>query len=266
MTPNEMAFTSGEVTCSAWHFASESVLPPEGGRPVVVMAHGFGGTKDSGQEPFAQRFSAAGIDVPAFDDRGFGASDGQPRQSLSVRRQIDDYHAAVEAAKLLDGMDAARQWFPRIRAALVTSLRWTLSGVKSRLAVGRGGAPTMMPLVSPVGEAGALALDGAYDSYLALAGPTWRNEIDCSVGLEVVGVRTTGAAKKLRCPLLVPIADFDQYVPAHAVATTAAHGRAQVHRYPCDHFDVWPGHDWFGKAADDQVAFLDRTFRKSVVR
>ncbi|HYJ57286.1 MAG TPA: alpha/beta fold hydrolase [Mycobacterium sp.] len=307
MTPNEMAFTSGEVTCSAWHFASESVLPPEGGRPVVVMAHGFGGTKDSGQEPFAQRFSAAGIDVPAFDDRGFGASDGQPRQSLSVRRQIDDYHTAVEAAKLLDGVDAARiaLWgasfsgghvlrvgaerddigavialtpltsgaavsraavVSRNSRALVTSLRWTLSGVKSRLAVGGGGAPTMMPLVSPVGEAGALALDGAYDSYLALAGPTWRNEIDCSAGLEVVGVRTTGAAKKLRCPLLVPIADFDQYVPAHAVATTAAHGRAQVHRYPCDHFDVWPGHDWFGKAADDQVAFLDRTFRKSVVR
>ena len=71
-------------------------------------------------------------------------------------------------------------------------------------------------------------------------------------------MRTKAAAKKLRCPLLVQIADFDQYRPAGAVATTAAHGRAQVHHY---HFDVWPGHDWFDKAAGDQVAFLDRTFR-----
>lgn len=266
------------------------------------MAHGFGGTKDSGLEPFAQRFAAAGIDVLAFDYRGFGASGGVPRQSLSVRRQIDDYNAAVEAAKTLDGVDPSRVglWgasfsgghvlrvaaerddigavisltpltsglaVSRAAAAsrdMVTSLRWTLTGVRNRFAVRRGGRPTMMPLVAPVGEPGALALDGAYESYTALAGPTWRNEIDSSVGLEVVGVRTNAAAKKMRCPLLVQIADFDQYVPAAAVATTAAHGRAQVHHYPCDHFDVWPGHDWFDKTVSDQVAFLTRTF--SVVR
>lgn len=298
MTPHDVSFVSGGVTCSGWHFAAAS---GSSSRPLVVMAHGFGGTKDSGLEPFAQRFGAAGIDVLAFDYRGFGASEGQPRQSLSVRRQIHDYHAAVEAAKRLKGVDASRiaLWGASFsgghvlrvaaersdigavialtpltsgaavsRAAMrsrniVSSLRWTLSGVRSRVAVGRGGAPTLMPLVSPVGQAGALALDGAYESYLSLAGPTWRNEIDCSIGLEVVGVRTTAAARKLRCPLLVQIADFDQYVPAAAVAATAAHGRAQVHHYPCDHFDVWPGHDWFDKAAEDQTAFLGRTFALS---
>jgi pimeloyl-ACP methyl ester carboxylesterase len=263
------------------------------------MAHGFGGTKDSGLEPFARRFAGAGIDVIAFDYRGFGASEGQPRQSVSVSRQIEDYHAAIDAAKRITGVDPHRiaLWGASFsgghvltvaagrddigavialtpltsgvavsRAAMASrnvasSLRWTLSGIRSRVSVRRGGAPVMMPLVSPVGRPGALALDGAYESYHALAGPTWRNEIDCSVGLEVVGVRTTPAAKKLRCPLLVQIADFDQYVPADAVATTAAHGRAQVHRYPCDHFDVWPGNEWFDKAADDQVAFLGRALR-----
>ncbi|CAA0094643.1 putative protein YcjY [Mycolicibacterium vanbaalenii] len=295
MTPREISFVSGDAACSAWHFAA-GVMPE---RPVVVMAHGFGGTKDSGLEPFAQRFVAAGVDVLAFDYRGFGASEGTPRQSLSVRRQIDDYHAAVGAARQLDGVDPNRiaLWGASfsgghvLRAAaeradisavialtpltsgaavsrsamrsrnLVTSLRWTLTGVKSRIAVGRGSEPTLMPLVSETGGVGALALDGAYESYLSLAGPTWRNEIDCAIGLEVVGVRTTAAAKKLSCPLLVQIADFDQYVPADAVAATAVHGRAQVHRYPCDHFDVWPGHDWFDKAVGDQVAFLSRTLR-----
>ena len=297
MSPDEVAFTSGDSTCSAWHFAAGG---PQS-RPMVVMAHGFGGTKDSGLEPFARRFAAAGIDVFAFDYRGFGASEGQPRQSLSVRRQMEDYHCAVAAAKELDGVDPDRiaLWGASFsgghvlrvaaerndicavialtpltsgvavsRSAMssrnvATSLRWTLSGVKSRLAVGRGQAPTLMPLVSRPGEVGALALDGAYESYLSLAGPTWRNEIDCAIGLEVAGVRSTAAAKKLRCPLLVQIADFDQYVPAAAVAATAAHGRAQVHHYPCDHFDVWPGHDWFDKTAQDQAAFLDRTFALS---
>ena len=295
MTPVEVSFASGGDRCSAWHFVGDS----REARPVVVMGHGFGGTKDSGLAPFAERFAATGIDVLAFDYRGFGASEGEPRQSLSVGRQIADYHAAADAAKKLEGVDPTKValWGASFsgghvlrvaadrddvgavialtpltsgmavsRAAmksreLATSLRWTLTGVRSKVAVARGRAPTLMPLVSPVGAPGALALDGAYESYLTMAGPTWRNEIDCSVGLEVLSVRTTQAAKRLRCPLLVQIADFDQYVPAEAVAATAAHGRAQVHHYPCDHFDVWSGHDWFDKAAADQVAFLGRVFR-----
>lgn len=291
MTYTEVHFASGDDVCSAWHFAAEAPR-----RPVVVMAHGFGGTKDSGLEPFARRLAAAGFDVFAFDYRGFGASGGTPRQSLSVRRQLDDYHAAVEAAKKLDGVDPSRiaLWGASFSGGHVlrvaaeradigavisltpltsglavsraaassrrvgTSLRWTLTGVKSRISLRRGGSPTMMPLVAPVGEPGALALDGAYESYTAIAGPTWRNEIDSSIGLEVVGIRTNAAARKLRCPLLVQIADFDQYVPADSAAATAAHGRAQVHHYPCDHFDVWPGNDWFDKTVTDQIAFLNR--------
>ncbi|UXA19606.1 alpha/beta hydrolase [Mycobacterium sp. SMC-4] len=298
MTPAEITFTSAGVNCSGWHFRADGAGDR---RPIVVMAHGFGGTKDSGLAPFAQHFAASGVDVLAFDYRGFGASAGQPRQSLSVRRQVEDYHSAVEAAKALDGVDpgrvalwgasfsgghvltvaAARTDIAAVMAVtpltsglavsraaaasrdLITSLRWTAAGIRSRVAVRRGGAPTLMPLVAPVGEPGALALDGAYESYTSMAGPTWRNEIDCAVGLEVLRVHTTAAAKKLRCPLLVQIADFDQYVPAGAVAATAAHGRAQVHRYPCDHFDVWPGHGWFDKAAADQVAFLQRTLLSS---
>ncbi|MBX7430547.1 alpha/beta hydrolase [Mycobacterium sp. Y57] len=295
MTPAEVTFRVDGVACRAWHFVGEDAGRE---RPVVVMAHGFGGTKDSGLEPFAKRLGAAGVDVLAFDYRCFGASEGEPRQSLSVRRQIEDYHGAVAAAKRLDGVDPAgivlwgvsfsgghvlrvggeRDDIAAVisltpltsgaavgRAAMasretLTALRWSLAGVKSRLAVARGRAPTLMPLVSPVGEPGALALDGAYESYLSLAGPTWRNEIDCSVGLEVLGVRTAPAVKRLGCPLLVQIADFDQYVPADAVAATAAKGRAQVHHYPCDHFDVWPGHDWFDKTVADQIAFLGRVF------
>jgi uncharacterized protein len=301
MSYSEFAFYSAGDRCSAWHFpaAGDGLTGPPEGRPVVVMAHGFGGTKDSGLQPFAERFSAAGLDVVAFDYRGFGASDGQPRQSVSVERQMADYGAAVGAAQQLPGVDPRRVvlWgssfsgshvlrvaaqcadvaavigmtpltsgLAASRAAVAhrdvgSALRWTLAGVKSRVAVAAGGRPTLMPLAAKPGEAGALALDGAYDSYRAIAGPTWQNEVDSAVGMELMKIRTGAAAKALKCPVLIQIADFDRFVPADSVMKTAVQARAQVHHYPCDHFDVWPGHDWFDTAAEDQVAFLARTLR-----
>lgn len=297
MTYTDVGFTSQGVSCSAWHFQGDGdgLLGPDG-RPVVVMAHGFGGTKDAGLQPFAERISASGVDVLAFDFRGFGASGGEPRQSISIKRQVQDYHAAVDAAKALPGVDAGRVaiWGTSMsgghvlhvaadrsdvaaviamtpltsgiaagrasagtRGAL-TAARWMAAGVGSRVSVARGRGAKTMPLVAHPGQRGALALDGAYESYTSMAGPTWRNEIDAAVGFELGAIRTTASAKRLRCRLLVQIADFDRYVPADSVAKTAAHARAEVHHYPCDHFDVWPGHDWFEKAAADQTAFLAR--------
>ena len=300
MTPDEITFHSRGERCSAWHFAgSGSAFSDGSGRPVVVMAHGFGGTKDSGLQPFAERFSDAGLDVLAFDYRGFGSSDGQPRQSVSVQRQLADYTAAVAAAQLLPDVDRTRivLWgssfsgghvlrvaaqcddvaavigmtpltsgLAASRAAvahrdIASALRWTLAGVTSRVAVAAGREPTLMPLTARPGEPGALALDGAYDSYTAIAGPTWRNEVDAGIGMELIQIRTGAAAKALTCPVLIQIADFDRFVPADSVMKTAVQARAQVHHYPCDHFDVWPGHDWFDTAADDQVRFLTRHLR-----
>jgi uncharacterized protein len=96
-----------------------------------------------------------------------------------------------------------------------------------------------------------------------MAGPTWRNEIDAGVGLQLAMVRSSAAAGKLRCPLLVQIADFDRFVPAESIVKVDVRGRAEVHHYPCDHFDVWPGHDWFDKNVDHQVAFIARALARN---
>ena len=89
MTFEDITFRSEGVTCRAWHFRGEGgAVAGPAGRPIVVMAHGFGGTRDAGLQPFAERISAAGMDVLAFDFRGFGASEGEPRQSISIKRQI----------------------------------------------------------------------------------------------------------------------------------------------------------------------------------
>lgn len=105
----ELTFESGGVRCHAWHFpAADDRLAGPAGRPAVVMAHGFAGTKDCGLDSFGRHLAAAGADVLAFDYRGFGASEGTPRQVIAPAGQLADYRAALDAAARLPGVDANR--------------------------------------------------------------------------------------------------------------------------------------------------------------
>ncbi len=294
---DEVVFESGGVDLHGWHFAGAGdELATDRGRPVVVMAHGVGGTKDSGLEPFAVGLAKAGLDVLAFDYRGFGASGGEPRQRVSLVGQLEDYRAAMDAVSALPGVDRRRivLWGVSLSgghvlaagahrddvvavvsltplvdgmAAARLALRHhapssmaksTVAGFRSRIAAAAGRGPVMMPLVGRPGEVSALSLPGHYESYTAIAGPTWRNEIDASLGMELGNHRPIKVAKDLTCPLLVQIADFDRSAPPHAAAKAAVAGRGEVRHYPCDHFDVWPGSDWFEPALAHQVAFLRR--------
>jgi pimeloyl-ACP methyl ester carboxylesterase len=294
---DELSFTSQGVECAAWHFTGEGdALATPAGRPVVVMAHGLGGTMDSGLQPFAEQLAAAGLDVLAFDYRGFGASDGSPRQTVRMVDQLEDYRAAMTAAARLPGVDARRLvlWGVSLsgghvfmaaahrddiaavvsltplvdglaagRHALASHrpteiLRSTVAGMRSRASTAIGRPAVTMAVVGRPGDLAALSLEGCYDDYLALAGPTWRNEIDAGVGLELGNHRPGRYAKDLACPVLVQIADFDRSAPPQAAAKAAFDARAEVRHYPCDHFDVWPGKPWFDSAIAHQVAFLTR--------
>ncbi|MEP7020449.1 MAG: alpha/beta fold hydrolase [Pseudonocardiales bacterium] len=102
-------FDSRGTACTAWHLPAEGeALTSLRGRPCVVMAHGFGCTRDGGLLPFAEQFAAAGADVLLFDYRGYGTSDGSPRQDVNHRRHRQDYHAAIAAARALPGVDPER--------------------------------------------------------------------------------------------------------------------------------------------------------------
>ena len=297
MTYESVSFDSHGTRCDAWHFhAADDSLTTSSGRPIVVMAHGLGGTKDSGLESFALGLTAAGVDVLAFDYRGFGASDGEPRQVVSLAGQLADYRAAMTAAAALPGVDARRLvlWGVSLSGGTVLTAaagrddvaavialtplvdgiaaakhamtshkpasmaRSGARGVAGRFAAARGKAPVMMPLVGLPGTVAALSLDGLYQQYTAIAGPTWRNEIGATITLELGSHRPGRHASAVRCPLLVQIADFDRSAPPQAAAKAAVKGRAEVHHYPCDHFDVHVGQDWHQPAIDHQVAFLRR--------
>ena len=85
MSYDSITFMSGSSPCDAWHFpAANDSLTTAAGRPIVVMAHGLGGTKDSGLASFAEGLTAAGVDVFAFDYRGFGGSGIARRRSAAT--------------------------------------------------------------------------------------------------------------------------------------------------------------------------------------
>jgi pimeloyl-ACP methyl ester carboxylesterase len=297
VTRTEVSFESSGTRCTAWYFRSpvDDVNRPAG-RPIVVMAHGLGGTKDSGLQAFAEPIARAGLDVFVFDYRGFGGSDGTPRQTVSIDGQIEDYRAAMAAATELPGVDpnqlvlwgvslsgghvftaaagrddvcAVVSLTPLVNGAAAGRLAFAhhpvsaiaksaAAGVRSRLAGKRGRPGRMMPIVGSPGEVAALALEGCYADYMAIAGPTWRNEIDASIGLELGGLRADRSAGQLRCPVLVQVADFDRSAPPHAAEKAAFDARAEVRHYPCDHFGVWPGQDWFDAVVTHQMSFLRR--------
>lgn len=76
--------------------------------PVIVMGHGFGGVRALCLYSYAGRFVLDGYVVLVFDYRGFGESEGSPRQLLDVGMQHRDWRAALSFARTLPGVDPER--------------------------------------------------------------------------------------------------------------------------------------------------------------
>ncbi|MCX5085464.1 MULTISPECIES: alpha/beta hydrolase [unclassified Streptomyces] len=106
---HEIPLASGSDRWAAWHLpAGRAASEGPGGRPCAVIPSGFAAIRDNSLLGCAEEFAVAGIDALLFDYRGFGASCGLPRQLVSVRRQREDFHAAIAAARRLTGVDAER--------------------------------------------------------------------------------------------------------------------------------------------------------------
>ena len=91
----ETSFKSAGENCAAWLYLPDSNKPA----PVIVMAHGLGAVRSMRLDAFAERYCEAGYACLVFDYRHFGDSSGEPRQLLSVKRQLQDWASAVRFAK-----------------------------------------------------------------------------------------------------------------------------------------------------------------------
>ena len=80
--------------------------------PVIVMAHGWGGTADLLRST-ALEFSKSGFYVIAFDYRGWGKSDGKliPTKPLpTFRRNLKYSHEVRELREYVDPLDQAQDY------------------------------------------------------------------------------------------------------------------------------------------------------------
>src|SRR5215510_8690764 len=86
-------FFNDTATTEIYTLSLHDALPIS--HPVVVLVHGGGAVHDMKLPEYEAAFGRAGLAVLAFDYRHFGDSDGEPRQLLSIRRQLDDTEAAI---------------------------------------------------------------------------------------------------------------------------------------------------------------------------
>ncbi|OBC12622.1 alpha/beta hydrolase [Mycobacterium sp. 852013-50091_SCH5140682] len=289
-TRHDVSFGSGVDTCAAWLYLPTGVTSP----PVVILGHGLGATREMRLDAFAEPFAGAGIAALAFTYRHFGDSTGEPRQLLSIRRQLADWDAAIAYMKSRHDVDGTRiaVWgssfggghsitvasrHPELKAA-VAQCPFT-DGLASALALGpvatlkvlpyvardyiamiRRGAPATIPLA---GAPGTLALMNAPDAlpgYQALlpADTTFRNEVAARVAPTIMAYRPGRAAKKIKYPILFCISDTDTVTPPEQTeryALTAPLG--EIKHYDAGHFEFYLG-DAFEKLVSDQTEFLTR--------
>lgn len=292
MVSSELAFSVGALRCAATVYRPPDAVA--GSAPCVVMGSGVTLIRKDGIPDYAERFARAGFVALAFDYRHWGGSGGEPRRWVSLRRQLEDWRAAVDYARGLDGVDperivlwgmslggglalmtAARDSRVAATIALVPMadglafllkpappsvvLRMTRKSIRGALTR----SEVVIPVAGPRGSFALLAAPEALPGFERLASASgWRNEVDIA-GLLVAGARfrPVRAAGRIRGPVLVQLAERDGMVPLRPIEKVASRAqRAELVRYPIDHFACfWP--EQLDGIFNDQLEFLRRHLR-----
>jgi len=232
--------------------------------PAVVMAHGFSAVKEMYLDRIAEVFSQAGMAALVYDNRNFGASDGEPRQEIDPWQQVRDYRHAITWLGSRPETDAGRigVWGSSysgghvltvgaidrrvkcvvsqvplvsgsrnlkrlIRADMIAAVRQQFDA--DRAARFDGAAPLMMPVVAadPMAPA-ALPTADSWQWFTATGrsrAPSWRNEVTLRT-VELLGEYEPAdyIARISPTPLLMVIAAHDHL--AVADEAFAAYNRA----------------------------------------
>lgn len=285
MTRQDITFTSGETRCAGW-FYSAGPDP----RPAVVMAHGLAGIKEMRLDAYAERFAAAGYHVLVFDYRHFGASEGQPRQLLSIRRQHQDWAAAVAYTRSRPEVDPTRiaLWGSSLSGGHVLSVAAELSaaaviaqvphthGAASVLALGPrqatrltghglldiakaavGADPHYVPASGPQGSPALMTAPEAA-GYLALVptGQAFDQRVAARFALAIPLYSPARALRKLPMPALVQVGSRDETTPPEpAIRAAGNNPRVTLSTYDTGHFEPYTG-ELFKAFIAEQIDFL----------
>ncbi|WP_373140966.1 alpha/beta hydrolase [Mycobacterium marinum] len=282
------AFESRGTRCAAWFTRPAGPGP----YPLVVLAHGLGANHTMALARYERHFAAAGIATLAFDYRNLGASDGTPRQRLSLRRHRQDIAAALEFARSLPDVDASRValWGTSLgamhvlliaarrrdlcavvvqcpivdgpatlrRLGLAATLRAGPAIVEDALRCAAGLRRRYIPIVGPPGSLAAVPAAGALQGWRSTVDPggSFDNRIAASNLLDIGVTSTKRAARQISAPLLVCVSRRETLMdPRHAEVVAGRAPRGIARHYDGDHFEIYH-RPLVDSLLADQTAFL----------
>lgn len=290
----DVTFDVGGTPISAWIYLPGKISAPV---PCIIMGSGLGGTKDILLESYALRYQKAGYAVLIFDYRHFGRSGGEPRQLIWIPYQLEDWSAAIRYARSLEEIDPARiaLWGTSLsgghvivaaardhkiacvsaqcpgldgrataemafeRSGIGYSLRLMMHGQRDIVRSWLGLSPHKIPIVGKPGTIALMTTPDAFGFFEKVAPPGYINEACARIIIRGDKYRPVKEAPKVRCPVLLQIADYDAIVPKSVAdeAEKALGGYADVKHYPIGHFDVYLGEN-FERCVNDQLAFFGK--------
>jgi dienelactone hydrolase len=286
----DLRFPCGETQCAGWLYLPAGASRP----PVVVMAHGFAGTRDVALPRFAERFVREGIAAFVFDYRHFGASGGAPRQLVDPWRQLEDWKAALAFVRAQESVDGARValWgtslggglavitgardanvkavvaqAPQIDSAAEGEATFPGYGWLTRLLLTAwgdllgsafGNDPWMIAAIAPSDGFGMITDDAAFAAAQTLGQPgtLYRNETAARSIFTFDDYNPAVQGATITAPVLLIASRGDRFVPfAASEAFVKAHPNARLEEIGGDHFDVYSPPQ-SERAADLATAFL----------
>jgi fermentation-respiration switch protein FrsA (DUF1100 family) len=268
----------------------------DGPHPAVVMAHGFAAVKAGGLEVFAERFRREGFTAVVFDYRQWGGSSGEPRDEVSVPRQREDYRTVIDWTVADSDIDATRifAWGTsfsgmhaveiaatdaRLRGAIAQnplvdglaamtmvpptrSLHLFAVGALDRLGSLLGRPPRYIPAGVRPGEFGAVANEVAFEGLEIIRpkdGSEWHNRVAARSLLGLALHRPVRKATRIRCPILLVVAEHDTIAPVGpALRVAELAPKAELFRSRGDHYDVYYGGQDYDRVINVEVEFLHR--------
>ena len=250
-------FNAEGTTLRGWLYTPDSGVGPF---PTIVMAHGFSAVKEMYLDSFAEAFAQAGLGALVFDNRNFGASDGEPRQEIDPWAQVRDYRHAITYAStrpevardrigvwgssysgghvlVVGAIDRRvkcvvsqvplcsgyRNILRLVRADFIAQVRAQLD--QDREARFAGKPPAMMPVVSadPAGPA-ALPTADSYEWFTETGrtrAPAWKNEVTLRTVEMLMEYEPVSYVERISpTPLLVIIAAQDHLAVADEAFAT----------------------------------------------
>jgi fermentation-respiration switch protein FrsA (DUF1100 family) len=253
----DIEFNAEGTTLRGWLYTPEEGNGPF---PTIVMAHGFSAVKEMYLDRYAEVFADAGLAALVFDNRNFGASDGEPRYEIDPWAQVRDYRHAITYAGTHSEVDRSRigVWGSSYsgghaivtgaidkRVKCVVSQVPLTSGYQNILRLVRadmiaqtrglfdqdresrfaGNPPAMVPVVTndPMGMA-ALPTADSYQWFVETGdtrAPAWKNEVTVRT-LEMLMEYEPGSyvERVSPTPLLMLIAEHDHLAVAELAFET----------------------------------------------